>query len=92
MPVMEEKGPNRPARGCGDDLHVAAVLARPPQVHSALGPIGPHGRTRTTNPVSADQDAIHRHVRMARGAGGQQCAMQLRRGGSQGVDASCRYR
>ena len=36
VPVMEEEGPNRPARGRSDDLHVAAVgggLARPPQVH-----------------------------------------------------------
>ena len=89
---MEEEGPNRPALVCGDDLHVAAALARPPQLHSALGPIGPHGRTRNTNPVGADQDAIHRHVRMARGAGGPAVRHATRRGGSQGVDASSKYR
>jgi hypothetical protein len=34
---------------------VGGGLARPPQVHYALGPIGPHGRTRNADPVGADQ-------------------------------------
>src|SRR3954451_16099409 len=43
----DRRRPQRPAVRGGNDLHVAAVaavLARPPQVHPAAGSVGPGGR------------------------------------------------
>jgi hypothetical protein len=71
------RGPDRPAVGRGDDLDVAAVsgvLARPPQVDLAARSVGPGGRAGNVAAVGPDQRAVHGDVRVAGGAGRQQCA------------------